>query len=33
MVHDLTANNDFQGDRSFNFLGRFARELERVSDN
>ena len=33
MVHDLTANSDFQGDRNFNFLGRFARELERVSDN
>lgn len=33
MVHDLTANSDFQGDREFNFLGRFARELERLSDN
>ena len=33
MVHDLTANSDFQGDRNFNFLGRFVRELERVSDN
>ena len=33
MVHDLTANNDFQGGRGFNFLGRFTRELERVSDN
>lgn len=33
MVHDLTANSDFQGDRNFNFLGRFDRELERVSDN
>ena len=33
MVHDLTANSDFQGGRGFNFLGRFTRELERVSDN
>lgn len=33
MVHDLTANSDFQGDRGFNFLGRFTRDLERVSDN
>ena len=33
MVHDLTANNDFQGGRGFDSLGRFARELERVSDN
>ena len=33
MVHDLTANNDFQGGRGFNFLGIFTRELERVSDN
>ena len=33
MVHDLTANNDFQGGRVFNFLGRFTRELERASDN
>ena len=33
MVHDLTANSDFQGDRNFNFFGRFDRELERVSDN
>ena len=33
MVHDLTANSDFQGGREFNFLGRFSRELERVSDN
>ena len=33
MVHDLTANSDFQGDRNFNFFGRFTRELERASDN
>ena len=33
MVHDLTANNDFQGGRGFNFLGIFTRELERVFDN
>ena len=32
MVHDLTANSDFQGDRNFNFLGRFDRELEYESD-
>lgn len=33
MVHDLTANRDFRSDRDFNFLGRFARELERATDN
>lgn len=33
MVHDLTANNDFQGDTGFNLLGRYARDFERISDN